>query len=77
METQVSKSNFKAHALEIMRNIEASGDDVIITAHGKPCLVIKKYNSNKTSPIDLLRSSVIEFSSPTDPVGDDEWELTE
>ena len=75
MQVQVSKSNFKAHALEIMRDVEKSGSGVIITAHGKPSLVVSKYSSKDLSPLDLLRNSVIEFNSPTDPVSEDDWEL--
>jgi len=76
MEAQVSKSNFKAHALEIMRDVEETGSEVVITAHGRPALVVSKYTSKETSPLELLRGSVIEFISPTDPVAEDEWELS-
>ncbi len=75
MESQVSKSNFKAHALEIMRDVEESGNEVVITAHGKPALVVSKYSSKDISPLEQLRGSVIEFTSPTDPVAEDDWGL--
>jgi PHD/YefM family antitoxin component YafN of YafNO toxin-antitoxin module len=35
---QVSKSEFKAKALEYFRQIEGSGESVIVTDHGKPAL---------------------------------------
>ena len=75
MEAQVSKSSFKAHALEIMRDVEASGTEVVITAHGKPALVVSKYSSKEISPLEQLRDSVIEFTSPTIPVAENDWEL--
>ena len=75
MEGQVSKSNFKAHALEIMRDVEESGSEVVITAHGKPALVVSKYSSKNVSPLEQLKGSVIEFISPTDPVAEDDWEM--
>ena len=35
-----SKSRLKAHMLEIMREIEASGEEAIVTDHGRPVLRI-------------------------------------
>ena len=35
---RVSKSQFKAHALELFRQIEASGEPLVITDHGRPTL---------------------------------------
>jgi prevent-host-death family protein len=75
MEAQVSKSNFKAHALKIMRDVEETGDQIIITDHGKPSLVVKKYNASTKSPAELLRGSVIDYVDPTSPVAEDDWEL--
>jgi prevent-host-death family protein len=73
MQEQISKSKFKAHALEIMRDIEQSGDDVVITSHGKPTLVIKRYTDIEGSPLDQLRGSVIQFNDPMAPVAQDDW----
>jgi hypothetical protein len=35
---RVSKSEFKAKALEFFRQIESSGESMIVTDHGKPAL---------------------------------------
>ncbi|WP_269518648.1 type II toxin-antitoxin system Phd/YefM family antitoxin [Alteromonas sp. BMJM2] len=75
MEHEISKSNFKAHALEIMRDVEKSGEEVVITSHGKPTLVIKKFSKKNVSPLEKLRGSVVTYSSPTAPVCEDDWEL--
>ncbi|MCG8612235.1 MAG: type II toxin-antitoxin system Phd/YefM family antitoxin [Pseudomonadales bacterium] len=75
MEVQVSKSKFKAQALKIMRDVEESGDQVIITDHGKPTLVIRKYDASDKSPMELLKGSVINYESPTAQVAEDDWEL--
>lgn len=75
MQQEISKSAFKAHALEVMRGVEQTGEEVVITAHGKPALVVKKYTEQKPNPLDKLRGSVVKFDSPTMPVGEDEWEL--
>ena len=36
----ISKSQLKAKVYEVFRNIEASGDELIVTDHGKPVLKI-------------------------------------
>ena len=59
METRVSKSNFKAHALEIMRNIEETGKNVVITSHGTPCLLIKEYHPSGKRPLEQLKGTVV------------------
>ncbi|NYZ69627.1 type II toxin-antitoxin system prevent-host-death family antitoxin [Endozoicomonas sp. SM1973] len=74
METHVSKGVFKAKALEIMRGVEETGNEVVITSHGKPCLVVKPFKG-ASDPLQLLKGTVISFDNPTDPVADDEWEL--
>ena len=75
MKNEISKSTFKAQALEVMRGVEQSGEAVVITSHGKPTLVIKPYkgNADKT-PLEQLEGSVLGFDNPTDPVGEDDWE---
>jgi len=74
MQQEISKSNFKAHALEVMRNVEQTGDEVIITSHGKPVLIVKKFKQ-KISPLEKLRGSVVKYNSPTTPISEDDWEL--
>lgn len=72
---EYSKSAFKAHALEIMRGVEKSGEDVVITAHGKRALVIKQYRDNTVSPLEKLKGTVVNFDEPTSSVCEDDWEL--
>lgn len=73
---RVSKSEFKARALEYFRGIEASGESIIVTDHGKPTLEVRPYRGIERSPLDVLRSSVIRFERPTDPV-DVDWEAAQ
>lgn len=40
---QVSKSEFKARALEFFRQVEASGQSVIVTDHGRPAPEVRPY----------------------------------
>jgi len=77
MTSQVSKSVFKARALEIFRQVETSGEPVVITDHGKPSLEVRRFRSNARSPLQVLRGSVLRFDRPTDPVGEDDWEAAQ
>lgn len=69
----VSKSEFKAKALEFFRQVEASGESVIVTDHGKPTLEVRPYHGIERKPLDVLRGSVVRYDNPTDPVAVDEW----
>ena len=71
---QVSKSEFKAKALEFFRKIEASGESVIVTDHGKPALEVRPFRGIDRNPLDVLRGSVMRYDNPTDPIAEDEWE---
>jgi antitoxin (DNA-binding transcriptional repressor) of toxin-antitoxin stability system len=71
---QISKSDFKAHALEVLRDIEKSGQSRIITDRGNPTLEIRKLRSQKQSPLEILKGTVIKYEAATLPVADDDWE---
>jgi len=71
---QVSKSEFKAKALEYFRQIEASGESVIVTDHGKPALEVRPYRGEDRHPLDILRGSVVRYEKPTEPVAESDWE---
>ena len=71
---QVSKFEFKARALELFRQIEATGKPIVVTDHGKPVLEIRPYPAAATrDPLEALRGSVLHFNDPLSPVGD-AWE---
>jgi antitoxin (DNA-binding transcriptional repressor) of toxin-antitoxin stability system len=71
---QVSKSQFKARALEYFRQVEASGEKVIVTDKGQPVIEVRRYQNDNRSPLERLQGSVLELKRPIDPVGDDDWE---
>ena len=48
MMESVSKSKLKAKMLEIFRQLEASGKELIVTDHGKPVLKIVPIKHKKT-----------------------------
>ncbi|RKU04887.1 type II toxin-antitoxin system Phd/YefM family antitoxin [Burkholderia sp. Nafp2/4-1b] len=72
----VSKSEFKARALEYFRLVEASGESLIVTDHGKPALEIRPYRARETRPLDILRGSVMRYDNPLDPIAEDDWEAS-
>lgn len=76
MQIQVSKSQLKAKALEYFRQIEATGDTVIVTDHGQPTIEIKPFQLKKINPLSLLQGSVLRFDDPFAPVDEDDWEST-
>ena len=72
MKVKISKSKFKAGALEYFREIERTGVSIIITDHGKPTLEIKRVNGK--DPLSQLRGSVLRYEGATLPVADNDWE---
>ncbi|MFI4938997.1 MAG: type II toxin-antitoxin system Phd/YefM family antitoxin [Burkholderiales bacterium] len=73
----VSKSEFKAKALEYFRQVESSGQSVIVTDHGKPVLEVRPYRGIERNPLDVLRGSVVRYDNPTEPIAADEWEAAQ
>lgn len=74
MENQVSKSQFKAKALELFREVERTGGSVIVTDHGKPTIEVRRYRPCEVDPLDRLQGSVLAFEAPTEPVAEEDWE---
>jgi hypothetical protein len=74
---EISKSQFKAQALALFREIETTGDAVVITDHGRPALEVRPYRPaapGSVSPLQALRGSVSHYEAPFDPVDESEWE---
>jgi antitoxin (DNA-binding transcriptional repressor) of toxin-antitoxin stability system len=74
MKKKISKSVFKARALEFCREVEASGESLILTDHGRPVLEVRPYEENELEPLDTLQQSVVRYDRATDPIADDDWE---
>jgi PHD/YefM family antitoxin component YafN of YafNO toxin-antitoxin module len=70
----VSKSQFKAKALEFFRQVEATGEVVIVTDKGQPTIEVRRYRADQRSPLERLRGSVVELTDPFEPVGEVDWE---
>lgn len=74
MVARVSKSQFKAKALELFRQVEATGEPIVITDHGQPRLELRRYKPQSSDPLALLRGSVLLYDRPTEPVGEEDWD---
>lgn len=77
MRRQISKSEFKARALEFFRQVEATGEPIVVTDHGKPSLEIRPYRPERRNALAMLRGSVVRFEDPFAPVEDDSWEAVQ
>ncbi len=75
MTVSISKSRFKAHALELFRQIEQTGQAIIITDRGAPVLQVTPYREDPAASLKVLRNSVLKYDAPTDPVGVDDWDV--
>jgi len=69
----VSKSEFKPKSLAYLREVEETGEPLIITDRGRPVVRIEAY-----APLEevreRLRGCVIRYDEPTGPVGEGDWE---
>jgi len=77
IEDTVSKSKFKARALEYFREVERTGRPLIVTDHGRPVLKIVPYKEEPTTALRELKDSVVRYEAPLEPVSDSDWEAAE
>lgn len=75
MQTEISKSQFKAKALELFRTVERSGEAIIVTDHGKPTVEVRPYHPDTPSPLEQLKGCITEYQAPLEPVGEGDWDL--
>lgn len=77
MQLVVSKSQFKAKALEYLRKVEEEKQPLTITHAGKPVVQVTPYKEESDPEIILksLRGTVKYYENPTEPVGVEDWEV--
>jgi antitoxin (DNA-binding transcriptional repressor) of toxin-antitoxin stability system len=75
MAVHVPKSKFKAKALEYFRQVEASGEPIVITDHGRPALELRPFpRKASVDPRASLRGTVLRYDDPLEPGGVEDWE---
>lgn len=70
----VSKSNFKAKALEYFREVESTGRELVVTDHGQPVIRILPYAQDHRKLLESFRGTVRRYTEPLEPVGLEDWE---
>jgi len=73
----VSKSRFKAQALELLRKVESSGGELIVTDRGRPVIRVVPYAAEPSRFLTELRESVVRYDEPEEPVDGGSWEALE
>lgn len=74
---RISKSKFKARALEYFREVERTGRELVVTDHGRPVVKIVPYREDPSAALVELRETVVRYDAPTEPVGAEDWESAE
>lgn len=74
MSESISKTQFKARALEYFRLVEKTRQELVITDRGRPVLKLVPFTREPGDALLLLRDSVVRYETPTEPVGEDDWE---
>lgn len=70
----ISKSQFKPRSLEYFRKIEQTGEELVITDHGRPVLKIVPFVADPEECFRGLRNTVQKYDAPLAPVGSEDWE---
>ena len=68
----VSKSKFKPRALEYFRKVQETGEELVLTDHGKPVLKIVAFKPDPEAALKSLRKTVVRFTDPLRPT-DEPW----
>jgi len=74
MEKIISKSKFKLNALAYFREIEKTGQALIISDRGKPVLKIVPYSLNADDSLNALRETVSKYENPLEPLNPKDWD---
>ena len=64
----ISKSKLKPKVLEILREVEESRKEVIVTDRGRPVVKILPFVDKPNEILKNLKGSVLEYTNPTEPI---------
>lgn len=73
MAKTVSKSQFKPKVLALLREVEETGEALVITDHGRPVVRVEPYAPAR-EVLERFRGCVVRYDDPTEPVAVDDWE---
>lgn len=80
MQQVVSKSQFKAQALEYLRAVEKKKTPLVITHGGKPVVEVIPYKEkqelDQETILKSLRGTVLKYENPTEPaINPEDWDM--
>lgn len=70
----VSRTSFQDRTQDYLRQVESTGEELVITDGGKPVLRVVPYQPDPLETLKSLRGSVLRYDDPTEPVGLEDWE---
>ncbi len=73
MPKTVSKSQFKPRALAYLREVEETGEPLVLTDHGRPVVRIEPYAPARET-LAVLSGCVLRYDAATEPVAVDDWD---
>ncbi len=73
---EIPVSQFKAHALETMRQVNASEEPVLVLRHGKPLVEIHPAAMESPKP-GKLAHTLVHMGDIVSPLGADDWEAAQ
>jgi antitoxin (DNA-binding transcriptional repressor) of toxin-antitoxin stability system len=76
MTETVSESKFEPLALEYFRRIQETGEEIVITDHGKPVAKIVPFREEDGAAVNILsqlRGTLIRYEDPYVPVVLEDW----
>ena len=73
MQTTMKASTFKARCLKLMDEINDSGDEIVITKHGKPVSILTPYTRKRKDLFGLHQGQVETLDDLISPVNE-QWD---
>lgn len=70
----VSKSKFKAKALQYLRAVEHGGEELVITDRGRPVVKVVPLSHDPDALLAPFRGTLVDYVEPTEPVASEDWE---
>lgn len=72
----LSISDFTGKSAEYFRQVQETGEALILTESGKPVLQIAPYQDPSEEALQALRKiSILHYDDPLEPVGLEDWEI--
>ena len=73
--TYIGAARFKATCLELLDRVRESGEDIVVTKHGKPVAKVVRYTepAKRRGYVGCMKGTVLRYDRPLDPL-DEVWD---